>query len=122
MTRRAIDRAEWANFVDAFSRRHEGWLISVAVEEGSDPRRYVSHDVPLRGVVADLEGDISSMMVFTGDTAPHSTHFIEHATGLEIDETREGADAALTIADESGARTILEFRAAMRPELVDGIA
>ena len=122
MTRRAIKRSEWTSFVDSFSRRHDGWLISVAVAEGSAPRRYLTHDVPLRGVVAELEEDISSMMVFTGRTTPHATHFIEHASGLEIEETRDGADAALTITDESGARTILEFRSPMRPELVDGIA
>ena len=110
------------DYVDAFSRRHDGWLISVAVEEGSAPRRYLTHDVPLRGVVAELDDDISSMMVFTGDTIPHATHFVGHATALEVEETRQGADAALTITDESGARTILEFRSPMRPELVDGIA
>ena len=122
MSRRAINRSEWTSFVDAFSRRHDGWLISVAVEDGAASRRYVAHDVPLRGVVAEMDDDISSMMVFSGDTTPHTTHFVEHATGLEVEETRDGADAALTITDESGARTIVEFRSPMRPELVDGIA
>ena len=122
MSRRAIDRSEWTNFVDAFSRRHDGWLVCVAIEDGSASRRYMAHDVPLRGVAAELDDDISSMMVFTGDTAPHTTHFVAHATGLEVEETREGADAALTITDESGVRTIVEFRSPMRPELVDGIA
>ena len=120
MSRRVIDPAEWVQYVDAFSRRHDGWLISVVVEERSVPRRYVTHDVPLRGVVAELGRDVSSMMVFTGDS-PHSTHLVEHATALEVEETSEGADAALTITDESGTRTILEFRSPMRPELVDGI-
>lgn len=122
MSRRAIDRSEWTNFVDAFSRRHDGWLINVAVEEGSAPRTYVTHDVPLRGVVAELDDHSGSMMVFTGDTRPHATHFVEHPAALEVEETREGADAELTITDESGARTILEFRTPMRTELVDGIA
>ena len=122
MSRRVIDRAEWIDYVDAFSRRHDGWLVSVAVDEASNARRYVVRDVPLRGVVAELDDDISSMMVFTGDTSPHATHFVGRATALEVEETREGADAALTITDESGARTILEFRSPMRPELVDGVA
>jgi hypothetical protein len=116
MSRRVIDRSEWTNFVDAFSRRHDGWLISVAVAG-----RYVARNVPLRGVAAEVEDDISSMMIFTGDTTPHATHFIEHATSLEVEETAEGGESALTIADEDGARTILEFRSPMLPELVDGI-
>ena len=81
----------------------------------------MTRDVPLRGVVAELGDDTSSMMVFTGDTAPHAMHFVDHATGLEVEETGDGADAALTITDESGARTTLEFRSPMRPELVDGV-
>lgn len=122
MSRRVIDRAEWVDYVDAFSRRHDGWLISVAVHEGPGSRRYVTRDVPLRGVVAELDDDTSSMMVFTGDTTPHATHFVGHATALEVEETGDGADSALTITDASGARTILEFRSPTRPELVDGIA
>ena len=110
------------DYVDSFSRRHDGWLISVAVDEGANAPRYVVRDVPLRGVVAELDEDVSSMMVFTGAAIPHETHFIDHATELEVEETRDGADSALTITDESGARTILEFRSPMRPELVDGIA
>jgi hypothetical protein len=122
MRRRLIDRAEWAEYLDGFSRRHEGWLVSIATKEGPKPRRYVDRDVPLRGVVAELEDDVSALMVFTGPAAPHTTHFVGHATRLEVAETGEGADAALTITDESGVRTILEFRSPMRPEAVDGIA
>lgn len=122
MSRRVIDRADWVDYVDAFSRRHDGWLISVAVDEASSPRRYVERDVPLRGIVAELDGGPASMMVFTGGTAPHATHFVGHATALEVEQTSDGADAALTITDESGARTTLEFRSPIRPELVDGVA
>ena len=122
MSRRVINRSEWASFVDAFSRCHDGWLVSLGVEEGASPRSYVARDSPLRGVVAELDEDVSSMMVFTGETTPHATHFVPHATALEVEETPEGAEAELTITDESGVRTIVEFRSPMRPELVDGIA
>jgi hypothetical protein len=53
MSRRVIDRSEWTSFVDAFSRRHDGWLVSVAVDQPPNARRYVTRDVPLRGVVAE---------------------------------------------------------------------
>jgi hypothetical protein len=121
MSRRVIDRQEWAAFVDGFSRRHDGWLISVASERGADARRYVVRDVPLRGVVAELNGDSSSMMVFTGYTSPHATHFVERPVSLAVEETADGAEPELTITDDSGSRTIIEFRSPMRPELVDGV-
>lgn len=121
MTRRAIDRQEWTAFVDAFSRRHDGWLISVSVEHGAGTRRYLTRDTPLRGVVAESNDDTGTMMVFTGDTVPHATHFVERPVSLAVEETAEGAEAKLTITDDSGARTIIEFRSPMRPELVDGV-
>jgi len=121
MSHRVIDRREWPAFVDGFSRRYDGWLISVAVEQGAVARRYLARDTPLRGVVAKLNDDTGSMMVFTGDTMPHATHIVERPTSLAVEETADGAEAALTITDDSGARTILEFRSPMRPELVDGV-
>ena len=36
--------------------------------------------------------------------------------------TEQGAEAALEIVSVGGARTILEFRGAMLPEMVDGLA
>jgi len=121
MGRYPIERQEWPAFVDGFSRRHDGWLISVAVEQGAGARRYLARDVPLRGVVAELNDGTGSMMVFTGDTTPHATHFVERPVSLAVDETADGAEVELTITDDSGARTIIEFRSPMRPELVDGI-
>jgi hypothetical protein len=121
MSHRVIDRQEWPAFVDAFSRRHDGWLISVAVEQRAGARRYVAREVPLRGVVAELNDDNGSIMVFTGDTSPHTTHFVERPVSLAVEETAEGAEAELTITDDSRARTIIEFRSPMRPEFVDGV-
>lgn len=121
MSRRLIDRQEWPSFVDGFSRRHDGWLISVAIEYGADARRYVARDVPLRGVVAELNDGTGSMMVFTGDTTPHAAHFVKRPVSLIVEEIADGAEAELMIIDDAGSRTIVEFRSPMRPELVDGV-
>jgi hypothetical protein len=119
---RRIQRQEWPAFVDAFSRRHDGWLISVAVEQGSGERRTIARDVPLRGVVVEVDDHTGSMMVFTGDVSPHTTHFVEHPASLTVEEMADGAEAELAITDDSGVRTIIEFRSPMPPVLVDGIA
>ena len=122
MSRRIIDRQQWPEFADAFSRRHDGWLISVGVENEGAERRYLANDVPLRGVVAELDDGTGSMMIFTGDTTPHAAHFVQRPVSLAVDDTEDGAEAELTITDDSGGRTIIAFRSPMRPELVDGIA
>ena len=119
---RVIERRDWSEFARGFSRRYEGWLISVAVERGAGDRHFVARDVPLRGVVAESNGDVSSMMVFTGDTTPHMTHFIDHPLSMTVDETADGVENALTILNSDESRTTIQFRSPMRPELIDGIA
>jgi hypothetical protein len=32
MSRRVIERSQWVDFVDAFSRQHDGWLIAMRPE------------------------------------------------------------------------------------------
>jgi hypothetical protein len=122
MSHRAIDRQEWQAFVDAFSRRHDGWLVSVAVEPEAGDRRYLARDVPLRGVIAELNGHSGSMTVLTGGTLPYATHIVKGPVSLVVEETADGTEAELAIADDRGTRAIIAFRSPMRPELVDGIA
>ncbi len=108
--------------MDAFSRRYDGWLVSVTVEPEAGSRRYLALNVPLRGVIAGLNEHSSSMMVLTGDTVPHTTHFVQRPISLAVEKTADGAESKLTITDDSGARTVIEFRSPMRPEFVDGVA
>lgn len=121
MGHRSIERSEWQRFVDSFSRQHDGWLISVSVDEGAVQRRTLVRDAPLRGVVAEWSRG-GSLMVFTGDAEPHDTHFIAHPVALSVEETDDAAEAELTITDDAGVSTHIELRSPIRPELVDGIA
>ena len=112
MDRHAIAPAQWPEFADAFSRQHEGWLISVSVDG-----RCIARDVPLLGVVAELD-ETGTMMVFTGGL----THFVAHPVAVSVDETAGGAEADVNIRDASGSSTTIALRSPMRPELVDGMA
>ena len=122
MSRRAIERQEWQAFVDAFSRRHDGWLVSVAMVPEAGDRRYLARDVPLQGVIAEVNDDSGSITVLTGGTVPYARHVVKRPVSLVVEETADGAEAELAIADDRGERTIIAFRSPMRPELVDGIA
>lgn len=121
MSPRAIDRKDWPAFAEAFSRRHDGWLVSVEVDEDGSHRR-IATDIPLRGVVAELGDSPGSFMIFTGFPQPHVAHFIEHPASLSVDETPESGETELVISDEGGSRTRIVFRSPVRPDTVDGIA
>lgn len=118
----AVDRSQWTELFDFFSRRHEGWLVSVSVESpGSRDRRYVSFGVPLHGIVAELDEGRDAVMVFTGGAGAHEGHFIRHPVSLVADDSVEEADVQLTITDRDGDRTTIEIFSPMLPELVDGM-
>jgi hypothetical protein len=61
--------------------------------------------------------------IFTSNAAGESsTHMIDKPTRVWIEETAEGAEAALEIESEDHAKTLLQFRSVVLPEAVDGVA
>jgi hypothetical protein len=106
--------------VDAFSRRYQGWLVPLAVQQQGSDRRYLARDVPLRGIVSESIPGTRPMIVFTGEIDPHVAHFVGRPVALAVDENADCAEAELSITNDVGAQTIIEIRSPTRPELVDG--
>jgi uncharacterized protein DUF5335 len=118
-----IPRNEWTAFCDRFSREHEGWLATVEVLDESIGAQIEAENLPLEGVSADLKkaGD-ETISIFLGDEPNGKvTHIVAAPTRLWVQKTGEGADQALEVEAPSG-KTILRFRTAALPEMVDGIA
>jgi hypothetical protein len=62
-------------------------------------------------------------MIMTGAKPDdHITHSITHPIQVSLEQTDEGADAALAIRSADGITTLLRFRSAVLPEMVDAIA
>ena len=123
MTPREIPRDEWVTFFDGFSRQHEGWLAAVEVF-GADIGAHVeARELPLEGVTADLKGgDKDTISIILGEAAEdHITHTITAPAHVRLEQTAEGANVALQIESASGATTLLRFRSAVLPEMVDGV-
>jgi hypothetical protein len=71
-----IQREEWAEYLDSFSRRHEGWLATVEVPGVEVGARVEAQELPLRGVTAELkggEGAITLILGAKGRSASHTT-------------------------------------------------
>jgi hypothetical protein len=118
-----IPRTEWAPFLDAFSRQHEGWLTTIeVVTSGLGAHREV-RDKPLTGITEDRKrGDAASISVSAGERPEdHVTHVIERPSRVALELTEEGAHKGLRIESESGEMTLVLFRAPALPETVDGM-
>lgn len=123
MPSRDIPREQWATFLDAFSRQHERWLVTVeVVADGLGAHREV-RDKSLVGVSADLKGRGSNTIsIIAGDRPDdHLNHIINAPTRVALEETEEGAHKGLRIDAENDQTTLLLFRSPALPETVDGV-
>jgi hypothetical protein len=117
---RELARESWREELDSFSRRHEGWIVSIQTRSPGGNTAVAAHDVPLQGVspASPRSNDIA---IIVGGNRNHLTHEVHDPTALQIDLTANEAERALIIHDKDGTTTTIEFRSPMRPEEVDGL-
>jgi RNA:NAD 2'-phosphotransferase (TPT1/KptA family) len=115
MSIEVIPRSRWREFLNGFSRAHQGWLVTLeSVPPSADPS-VLMHNVPLLGV-SDDQGRI---VVATAGGASHTDRIVD-AVALRVDRV-EGADRGLEIESADGNVWRLRFRSVVPTELVDGM-
>ncbi|HEX8844738.1 MAG TPA: DUF5335 family protein [Pyrinomonadaceae bacterium] len=119
---REIPRDEWVAFLDSFSRQHEGWLVTVEVLGTEIGAQVEAEEMRLEGITADLKDgeDVVSVILNKGATE-RITHNVTQPTHIRVEQTESGANMALQIESGDGVTTLVRFRSAMLPEMVDGI-
>jgi hypothetical protein len=122
MVTREIPRSEWLEFFDAFSRRHDGWLVTVEVF-GDLGAQVEAEERALKGIFAEDKGGSSQIEILTGSGPDETlTHVVSRPTRVQVEETPEGAEAALQIESRDQGKTLVRFRSTVLPESVDGVA
>jgi len=116
---RNIPRDEWCTELDAFSRQHEGWIVSVEVSGSDGKRQTEAHDLPLIGVSCDAPATDYVDIMVGEHPKNHVTHVVE-PVDVALETTDAGAERGLCIRAADGSTTTVEFRTPMRPEDVDG--
>jgi len=123
MPAREIPRNEWKTFVDTFTRQHEGWLATLEILAPDIDAQEEAHDLPLEGITATSREDApGTISISLGKTAEdHMTHTITNPTRIWLEQTSQGANAALEIESEDEVKTLLRFRSALPADMVDGV-
>jgi len=123
MATQEISRDEWTTFLDRFSRQHEGWLVTLEVFAPDIGAQEEARELPLEGIsVASKDSEPTTIAISVGKTPEdHVTHTITEPTRVWLEQTSEGANAALEIESADGAKTLLRFRSTLPPEMVDGV-
>ena len=124
MKTKEIPRNEWQEFFNIFSRQHEGWLVTLEILGSEIGAQVEEHGLPFEGIVD--EGDEVQgheiVMMFGAKPDDHITHSISNPATVSLEQTDEGADAALAIKSADGVTALLRFRSAVLPEMVDAVA
>jgi len=116
-----IDRSEWRETLDSFSRRHDGWLVSITIESADGAQQFLVRDLPMHGVAAELHDDDRDEVVIYCGEAAQITHVIRAPSSITIAQTGDGAESSLTIRNAEGECATVEFRSPMLVTLVDGL-
>ena len=124
MKTQEIPRDEWTYFFDSFSRKHEGWLVSLEIFSPEIGAQVEERELALEGITDEWdEKEGNTIMIMTGvKPDDHVTHSIIRPTQVSLEQTDEGADAALAIKSGDGVTTLLRFRSVVLPEMVDAVA
>jgi hypothetical protein len=121
MPTQEIPREEWSNFFDSFNRQHEGWLASLEVFGPEIGAQEEAHELPFEGVTMDSRSKESGIAISLGNTPEdHVTRTVVQPSHVWLEQTDEGANAALEIESSDESKTLLRFRSPVPPEFVDG--
>ena len=120
---RLIEQSEWPAFFDSFSRQHEGGLATLEIFGPDLGAQVEERDLPFEGITDEWdETKGNTIMIMSGGKADdHLTHMVSHPTEVSLEQTDEGADAALAIKSSDGTTALLRFRSPVLPEMVDAM-
>lgn len=114
---REIPFGEWAHFCRNFSRKHNGWLVTIESLQYDGKYQVLTHEKELDEVsVRSRTVDGPSVQIEVGTIpAGRRTMIVHGLSTMKAEYTLEGEDKALQIHSGDQGLTIIRF--ALRPEL-----
>lgn len=110
MQTREIARSDWPAFINSFSSRHQGWVVDVEVFGPEIGAQVEGKGLVLQGLTDDWDEMNRAIVIMAGNRRDdHVTHTINRPTEISLEKTDSGMDAALSIINEDGTRTLLTF-------------
>ena len=118
-----IPKNEWPKFLDNFSRKHEGWTVTLEIYGTELGAQVEGRELALAGIVDEWDEIHGNRIVIMFGEKPddHITHSIGRPTEVSLEQTVGGADVALAIKSADGVTALLRFLSPMFPEMVDGL-
>ena len=118
MKTKEIPKNEWPKFLDNFSRKHEGWSVTVEIFGAELGAQVQERELALAGIVDERDEIHGDRIVIMVGMKPedHMTHNIGNPTQVSLEHTEGGEDVALAIKSADGVTALLRFLSPMLPE------
>jgi hypothetical protein len=122
MSNVAIPSEEWKEFLDSFTARHRGWLVRLEIHDLETEEDVGSQFMPLHSIELDTEDSNNPRINITvGAEDKLVKHVLFRPSRLILCLSSDGADESLNVQSLNTSTTI-RFRAAVLPDVVDGVA
>jgi hypothetical protein len=122
MSEVAIPLQEWKEFLEACSNRHRGWLVRMEIHDRETGENVDSQYLPLESIEFDTEDENNPRInVTVNDEHKLIKHVLFRPSRLTLHLSPDGADESLSI-QSLNTTTNIRFRAAVLPDVVDGVA
>ena len=117
-----VPQNEWEEFLQAFSRRHAGWLVSIQTHDLKTGETVASRFVQLKSVELDLEDRKNPRInVTVRDDQKEIKHILFRPSDVMLHVFDDGSERGLRVVSVNTVTT-LRFRVSTSPEVVDGVA
>ena len=123
MKTKEIPKNQWPKFLDNFSRKHQGWSVTLEIFGTQLGAQLQERELAFEGIVDEwdeIRGD-QIVIMFGEKPDDHITHSIGRPIQVSLEQTDGGADVALAIKSADGVMALLRFLSPMMPEMVDNL-
>ena len=110
MQTREIPREQWIRYFDDFSKKHEGWVVTLEVVGSDLGAQEEASGLPLVGVSADVKARENRIEIIVGGRPDVDvTRFIDTPKKVWFKESGTLGEEAIEVESEDGTKTILNF-------------
>ncbi|PYS24759.1 MAG: hypothetical protein DMG11_24015 [Acidobacteria bacterium] len=118
----SIPQKQWREFLQEFSRRHHGWLVTVETHDLETAEDVASRFLPLQSITLDLEDEKNPRInVTVRSDEKEIRQILFRPSEVVLYRSARGDEEAVRVVSINTSTTI-RFRVATSPELVDGVA
>jgi len=118
----SIPQKQWREFLQEFSHRHHGWLVTVETHDLETAEDVASRFLPLQSIALDLEDEKNPRInVTVRSDEKEIRQILFRPSEVVLYRSARGDEEAVRVVSINTSTTI-RFRVATSPELVDGVA